>query len=112
MVGISKMIAPIVNMKWPAATLPSLSKANNISDIVINEITPMFITDFELYLRSICKCGYNTTAKFMQFFKRIILIASNNNILTDDPFANYKKLIYIYLILKTNRLIKMILNQC
>ncbi len=50
----------------------------------------MFITDFELYLRTACKCGYNTTAKFMQFFKRIILIARNNGILIGDPFANYK----------------------
>ena len=50
----------------------------------------MFITDFELYLRTTCKCVFNTTAKFMQFFKRIILIARNNGILIGDPFANYK----------------------
>ena len=50
----------------------------------------MFITDFELYLRTACKCGYNTTAKFMQFFKRIIIIARNNGILDKDPFASYK----------------------
>ena len=50
----------------------------------------MFITDFELYLRTTCKCGYNTTAKFMQFFKRIIIIARNNGILVGDPFASYK----------------------
>ena len=56
----------------------------------IKEISPMFITDFELYLRTACKCGYNTTAKFMQFFKRIIIIARNNGILVNDPFANYK----------------------
>ncbi len=49
----------------------------------------MFITDFELYLRAACKCGYNTTAKLMQFFKRII-IARNNGILVNDPFASYK----------------------
>ena len=48
----------------------------------------MFITDFELYLRTACKCGYNTTAKFMQFFKRIIIIARNNGILVGDPFAS------------------------
>ena len=50
----------------------------------------MFITDFELYLRTACKCGYNTTAKFMQFFKCIIIIARNNGILDKDPFASYK----------------------
>lgn len=62
----------------------------NVSDISIKEITPMFINDFELYLRTACKCGANTTAKFMQFFKRIILIARNNGMLVGDPFANYK----------------------
>lgn len=50
----------------------------------------MFITDFELYLRTAAKCGANTTAKFMQFFKRIILIARNNGMIVGDPFANYK----------------------
>jgi integrase len=50
----------------------------------------MFITDFEVYLKTIGKCNSNTTAKFMQFFKRIILIARNNGIIVGDPFANYK----------------------
>ena len=61
-----------------------------ISDISMNEITPMFINDFEVYLMTACKCSANTTAKFMQFFKRIVLIARNNGILVGDPFANYK----------------------
>jgi integrase len=46
----------------------------------------MFIIDFEV----IGKCNSNTTAKFMQFFKRIILIARNNGIIVGDPFTNYK----------------------
>lgn len=31
----------------------------------------------------------NTTAKFMQFFRRIIIIAKNNGWIFADPFANY-----------------------
>ena len=62
----------------------------NLSDIALKEINLMFITDFEVYLKTIGKCNSNTTAKFMQFFKRIILIARNNGILIGDPFANYK----------------------
>lgn len=50
----------------------------------------MFITDFETYLRTICNCSANTTAKFMQFFKRIVIIARNNGWILTDPFANYK----------------------
>jgi len=61
-----------------------------LSDIALQEINLMFITDFEVYLKTIGKCNSNTTAKFMQFFKRIILIARNNGIITGDPFANYK----------------------
>ncbi len=62
----------------------------NLSDIALKEINLMFITDLELYLKTICKCSSNTTAKFMQFFKRIILIARNNGLIIGDPFANYK----------------------
>ncbi|MPM18774.1 hypothetical protein SDC9_65190 [bioreactor metagenome] len=36
------------------------------------------------------QCGANTTAYFMQFFKRIVLIACNNGMIVGDPFANYK----------------------
>ena len=61
-----------------------------LSDIALQEINLMFITDFEVYLKTIGKCNSNTTAKFMQFFKRIILIARNNGIITGGPFANYK----------------------
>ena len=91
LVGISKTIATYRKYEVTRRHLAEFIQSKyNISDIAINEITPMFITDFELYLRTACKCGYNTTAKFMQFFKRIILIARNNGILIGDPFANYK----------------------
>ena len=62
----------------------------NLSDIALKEINLMFITDFEVYLKTIGKCNSNTTAKFMQFFKRIVLIARNNGLIIGDPFANYK----------------------
>lgn len=67
-----------------------MSSRYNLSDINIKEINHMFITDFEYYLRVEAKCNNNTTAKFLQFFKRIILIARNNGWLHHDPFANYK----------------------
>ena len=46
--------------------------------------------DFEVYLLTTCGCNANTTAKFMQFFKRIVIIAKNNGWIKADPFANYK----------------------
>lgn len=61
-----------------------------ISDISLREINHMFLCDFEIYLKTACGCNDNTTAKFMQFFKRIILIARNNAYIVGDPFSNYK----------------------
>ena len=61
-----------------------------LKDIAVKEIAPMFIHDFEVYLLTTGGCSHNTTAKFMQFFKRIILIARNNGMITTDPFASYK----------------------
>lgn len=91
LIGISKTKATYQKYEVTKRHLAEfIQRKYHLSDISIKEITPMFITDFELYLRTACKCGYNTTAKFMQFFKRIIIIARNNGILEKDPFANYK----------------------
>ena len=91
LVGISKTIATYRKYEVTRRHLAEFIRSKyNVSDISIKEITPMFITDFELYLRTACKCGYNTTARFMQFFKRIIIIAHNNGILVGAPFASYK----------------------
>lgn len=67
-----------------------LRKKYSLSDIPFCEINHMFISDLETYFMVDCQCNANTTAKFMQFFKRIILIARNNGWLQHDPFANYK----------------------
>ena len=50
----------------------------------------MFIRDFEVYLLTHEKVSHNTMAKFMQFFKRIFILARNNGIIVHDPFGNYK----------------------
>lgn len=59
-------------------------------DIPITRISYRFICDFETYLKTEAKCGHNTTAKFMQFFKRIIIIALNDNYIKINPFQNYQ----------------------
>ena len=91
LVGISRTIATYRKNEVTRRHLADfIHDKYNLSDIPIREITPMFITDFELYLRTACKCGYNTAAKFLLFLKSIIIVARNNGILTKDPFANYK----------------------
>lgn len=66
-----------------------MSHKYNVSDIALKEISHMFITDFENYLRIECSCNANTTAKFIQSFRRVIIIAKNNGWIIKDPFINY-----------------------
>ena len=88
--GISKTPATIAKYDRTYRRLIDFMKYKyNISDISLKEINHMFITDFETYLRSESGCNENTTAKFMQFFRRIIIIAKNNGWIFADPFANY-----------------------
>lgn len=90
LVGISKTPATIAKYDRTYRRLIDFMKYKyNISDISLKEINHMFITDFETYLRSESGCNENTTAKFMQFFRRIIIIAKNNGWIFADPFANY-----------------------
>lgn len=62
----------------------------NLSDISLKEINHSFLCDFEIYLKTMHSCGQNTSAKFLQRLKTVILIAKNNGWIHVDPFANYK----------------------
>lgn len=62
----------------------------SLDDILICKINHKFIWEFEIYLKTAANCGHNTTAKFMQFFKRIIRLALHNHYIKDDPFLNYE----------------------
>ena len=62
----------------------------NVSDISLKEVNHMFLHNFEIYLMTSCKCKENTTAKFLQRFRTIIIMARNNGWIHIDPFANYK----------------------
>lgn len=91
LVGINKSKATLQKYEVTRKHLTTFIKEKyNRSDIGIKEIDYLFITDFEVYLLTTAGCNPNTTAKFMQFFKRIIIIAKNNGWLKVDPFANYK----------------------
>lgn len=62
----------------------------NISDINLKEINHSFICDFEVYIKTMHSCGHNSTAKFLQRLKSIILIAKSNGWIKTDPFHSYK----------------------
>ena len=67
-----------------------INEQYNVSDISLKEINHLFLSDFEAYIRVMCRCNANTTAKFMQRLKSIIIMAKNNGWMFTDPFANYK----------------------
>lgn len=91
LIGISKSKATHQKYEVTRKHLANFIKEKyNRSDIGIKEINHLFLTDFEVYLLTSAGCNPNTTAKFMQFFKRIVIIAKNNGWLKHDPFANYK----------------------
>jgi site-specific recombinase XerD len=60
------------------------------NDLFLNEITPMFISDFEYYLKTTRKCCHNSTVKYIKNLKKIIRIALANGWMMSDPFANIK----------------------
>jgi len=91
LIGISKTAVSYQKHEITRKHLASFLKDEyHVSDITMKEINHKFITDFEIYLRSTCKCNANTTAKFIQRFKSIVQIARNNGWISTDPFANYK----------------------
>lgn len=91
LVGISKSLATIEKYERCHNRLEEFMRLKyKISDIPLKEINNAFITDFECFLRTKYNCNENTTAKFIQILRKIILIAKNNGWIFIDPFANYK----------------------
>ena len=60
-----------------------------MSDIALRELTPAFITDFELFLRTEKNHCTNTVWSYMMPFRSIIFTAINNGWLVRDPFYAY-----------------------
>lgn len=66
-----------------------IKKRYKVSDIALKELTPNFITDFELFLRIEKNHCTNTIWSYMMPLKHMIFIARDNGWLVRDPFANY-----------------------
>lgn len=62
----------------------------NKSDLEFDDISPMFISNFEVYLKVTRSCCNNTVIKYMKVVKKVIRIALNNGYLKKDPFVNVK----------------------
>ena len=66
-----------------------IEKRYKVSDIALKELTPAFITDFELFLKVEKNHCNNTVWSYMMPFRKIIYMAVNNGLLQRDPFFAY-----------------------
>jgi len=62
----------------------------NRDDLYLSELDYEFVSDYEIYFKTVRKCSHNTTMKYIKNFKKIVRLAITNGQLNKDPFANYK----------------------
>ncbi len=90
---IGKDYAPATHIRYVTSlkhTVDYLQWKYKISDIDIRKIDHEFITSYEFYLKSVCKCCQNTTSKYIKNFGKIIRICLANGWIQKNPFINYK----------------------
>lgn len=57
-------------------------------DLELDEINPMFVSDFEYFLKVNKSCCNNTAIKHLKSLKKIVRIALANGWMKNDPFSN------------------------
>jgi len=60
-----------------------------LPDIDIDKLNYEFIAEYEFWLKSVRKCGHNTTIKYLANFKKIVLRCLKNGWLQKDPFIGF-----------------------
>ena len=58
-------------------------------DMPIRDVDFQFVTDYEVYLKSVCECGHNSTVKHLRYLKQVVTNALKNRYITNDPFNDY-----------------------
>lgn len=59
-------------------------------DVEFADLNLEFVKDFEFYLRTVRDCSNNTTLKYIANFKKIVIRAIDKELITKDPFKNFK----------------------
>jgi site-specific recombinase XerD len=60
------------------------------NDISFKEITPKFIQDYEVFLKTVRGCNQNTTVKYIRNLGKIIRIGLANGWMKANPFASIR----------------------
>ena len=93
-------MAALVNQEYAPGTLDRyetsyrhtesfLKWKYKVNDIEIDKLNYEFITEYEFWLKSIRKCGHNTTMKYLSNFKKIVLRCIKNGWLQKNPFLGF-----------------------
>lgn len=91
MIGISKSKSSYQKYVSTKTRLEQFIKDKyKLTDIALKDVNFLFIHDFDIYLKTVCRYPQNSTAKHMQRFKTIMILARNNEYIYNDPFAKYK----------------------
>ena len=59
-------------------------------DLEFADLNLEFVKDFEFYLKTVRDCSNNTTLKYIANFKKIVIRAIDKELITKDPFKNFK----------------------
>ncbi|HEY4876228.1 MAG TPA: phage integrase SAM-like domain and Arm DNA-binding domain-containing protein [Puia sp.] len=74
-----------------------------LSDLEITRLNYEFISEYEFYLKSVRKCGHNSTMKYLSNLKKVVLLCLKKGWLQKDPFYGFH--------LATKEVIREILSQ-
>ena len=62
----------------------------NKNDILLKEITPDFIKEYEHYLRTVKNCANNTTVKYIRNMGKVLRLAEQKDIIKKNPMNSLK----------------------
>lgn len=59
-------------------------------DIPLRQVDHAFVTDYDFYLRSVCRCSASSAAKYLKHLKKITRTCLAHGWIERDPFLHYK----------------------
>lgn len=59
-------------------------------DILLNDLSYAFATDYEFYLKTVRNCAHNTTIKYIKNFKAVLNYAVDREWIAFNPISRYK----------------------
>jgi hypothetical protein len=93
-------MAALVNQEYAPGTLDRyktsykhtqsfLKWKYKLADVDIDKLNYEFIAEYAFWLKSVRKCGHNTTMKYLANFKKIVIRCLKNGWLQKDPFIGF-----------------------